>query len=124
MTRRAETIYPMWRRWLARLVLSKRLGFSKAKAFLFLQQKVCGPKMFGPVGFEGLLVQRAYAMQIYMTAFPLPFAHADCGNAQLGMALLVDNSGRVFTKQKCSIKDVLANKEVGVRSRIKTTKLN
>ena len=34
-------------------------------------------------------------------------------NAKLGMQLLTDHSGRVFTKQKCSLKDILHNREAG-----------
>ncbi len=33
--------------------------------------------------------------------------------SKVGMSLLVDQSGRLFTHQKCSLKDILCNKEVG-----------
>ena len=32
--------------------------------------------------------------------------------SKVGMTILVDQSGRVFTKGKCTIKDILVNKEV------------
>lgn len=31
---------------------------------------------------------------------------------EVGMTLLVDQSGRLFTNRKCSIKDILINREV------------
>lgn len=32
--------------------------------------------------------------------------------AEVGMTVLVDQSGRLFSKQKCSLKDIVANQEV------------
>lgn len=31
---------------------------------------------------------------------------------EVGMTILVDHSGKLFTKEKCTIKDLIVNKEV------------
>lgn len=33
---------------------------------------------------------------------------------EVGMAILVDHSGKLFTKEKCTIRDLISNKEVSI----------
>ena len=35
-----------------------------------------------------------------------------CPFAQVGLTVLVDHSGKLFTRQKCTIKDIIVNQEV------------